>query len=125
MILDLVNETQNRAQQYKPTCAADVSSMSVPLASFSEDMTNQIRSLRKFLFQNMYRHNQVTHRSEAGALIVSDLYHFYSNQPDKLPKNWSPIPGESKNRSVRRIADFIAGMTDRFAERQHELLLND
>ena len=69
----------------------------------------------------MYKHSEVKKRAEEGAVIVSDLYRKYVSDPSKLPLHWAPIKGEKNKITSRRIADFIAGMTDRYAKRQHDL----
>ncbi len=121
MIVDLIDETKRRIEKLKPTSSKDISELGVPFVAFSEQMFKEISDLRNFLYHNMYKHSEVKKRAEEGAVIVSDLYRKYVSDPSKLPLHWAPIKGEKNKITSRRIADFIAGMTDRYAKRQHDL----
>ena len=96
-----------------------------PLACFPPRLSEDERVLRQFLFDNMYRHDRVSRMSEQGRGIVRDLFHHYLEHPQKLPEDWCPEQVESGGISpgtARTVADFIAGMTDRFAIEEHKRL---
>jgi dGTPase len=89
----------------------------VPLAGrlvrFSDDMRAQSSALKRFLFQNLYRHPKVTGSMDRAARVVADLFALYLAEP---PAQLVRRPGECAERAV---ADYIAGMTDRFALSAH------
>ena len=123
MLGDMVAETRRRAADASPQSAADVRAMDRALVAFSPEMSEGVRKLRSFLFDNMYRHPEVLRRAGQGAAMVTDLFRRYCRDPGALPDEWqAPAGGEPPDRAARRIADFIAGMTDRFAEQQHRSL---
>jgi dGTPase len=91
---------------------------SPPLLGFSTPMRAASVQLKRFLFANLYRHPQVMDTTARARQIVSDLYHAYCADPALMPP-----PRRRPGLSLRRqVADYIAGMTDRFAIREHERL---
>ncbi len=89
------------------------------LVLFSDEMREQSALLKRFLFVNLYRHARVVETTDRARQIVSDLYQAYTCNPDEMP-----VPGGIGSRLSlrRRVADYIAGMTDRFAIREHQRL---
>jgi len=86
-----------------------------PLAAFSPAMAAQERELKAFLYKNLYYHEEQRATAERARHVVARLYAAYHQQPDLLPEGWAAaLPQEEPARS-RHIADFIAGMTDRYA----------
>ena len=86
----------------------------------SDGMVAGMEQLRKFLMTNMYRHPRVASMSRNGKRVVTDLFNLYIEEPLKMPEEWSAqtgAPGTSK--TARVAADFIAGMTDRYALLEH------
>lgn len=93
-----------------------------PLLQFSTSMQAQIAELKRFLMRNLYRHPQVTDMTDRGRQVVSDLYAAYIAAPDEMPqaiRQSAQVAGIGVRRCV---ADYIAGMTDRFAIREHRRL---
>ena len=123
MLGDMIGETRRRAEQAEPANATEVRAMNTPLVAFSDAMAEKVREIRAFLFENMYRHREVLRRADEGAGIVADLYRGYTREPEALPGNWqAPAAEETPAQTARRIADFIAGMTDLYAQSQHKQL---
>jgi dGTPase len=97
------------------------------LVQFSPSMSQQSSALKQFLFRHLYRHPQVSQTMEHAKQIVRDLFAIYLAQPsampigiEKKPLNPAQLPA---TRSLQRtVADYIAGMTDRFAAREHQRL---
>jgi len=88
------------------------------LVSFSEHMREQSLELKQFLLGNLYRHPQVMETTERARRVVTELFALYMDQPQELP------PGHQlSTHQARAVADYIAGMTDRFAIREHERLM--
>jgi dGTPase len=89
-----------------------------PLVAFSESMRLQGKELNDFLLSNLYRHPQVMETTEHAKTIVQALFNAYCNDP-------AQFQFDEKTATVslhRAVADYIAGMTDRFAAREHERL---
>jgi dGTPase len=96
---------------------ADEARRAGPLVRFSADMHTQSAQLKKFLFAHLYRHPQVTQRMEQAQQVVRELFKAYLDQPVAMRPEFAQR--EDRHRAV---ADYIAGMTDRFALREHERL---
>ena len=122
-VYDLIAHSNAALQAAAPTCVDDVRRMP-PLLAFSEGMRQQSRQLKGFLFANLYRHPQVQQTRVMATQIVSELFAAYMSAPDKLPIGYGPLPGEAAEAATiaRTVADYIAGMTDRFAAREHARL---
>ena len=99
-----------------------------PLLAFGSDMRRQSAQLKQFLFRNLYRHPQVMRMTGLAKQVVHELFHAYLAEPRELPANFGLGIGASHGQRVqavspaRVVADYIAGMTDRFAAREHERL---
>lgn len=91
------------------------------LVRFSEDMRQASAELKRFLMQHLYRHPQVQETTARAREVVSDLYRAYRADPREMPSP-SPSPSATLVGERRAVADYIAGMTDRFALREHERL---
>ncbi len=124
MVADLVAQTERNVAAGHPQSAADVRALGRPLAAFSESLLADEKVLRGFLMENMYRHERVNEMSGKGKEIVGALFQFYLDNPAELPDDWRPKSGEAGDtpRLARKIADFIAGMTDRYAIESHKKL---
>jgi dGTPase len=80
-------------------------------------MHKQIKELKAWLMKRMYRHPRVNAMTDKARLVVIDLYKFYHAKPEKMPKSWQ---GKIDSAGLdRNVADYIAGMTDRFALEEH------
>lgn len=88
-----------------------------PLVQFSDGMRESSRALKSFLFHNLYRHPQVMQTTGRAREVVGELFHRYLTEPEQLPEAYRCAP-----QAPRAVADYIAGMTDRFAIREHERL---
>jgi len=87
-----------------------------PLLRFSAPMRAQTGALKRFLMAQLYRHPQVLAQTERARLVVTELYLIYHQDPRQLP---AQAPGALPISLRRRVADHIAGMTDRYAMREH------
>jgi dGTPase len=88
-----------------------------PLVRFSAEMHARSVELKRFLFQHLYRHPQVSRMTELARQVVFDLFRAYETEPPQMGAEFAQRPDR-----VRAIADYIAGMTDRYAQREHERL---
>ncbi|CAA7623492.1 Deoxyguanosinetriphosphate triphosphohydrolase-like protein [Candidatus Terasakiella magnetica] len=125
MILDLIEETKRRIAEYKPQSAEDVRRLGCPLVAFSDEMRANDASLKKFLFANMYRHFTVNRMTSKGRRVVKDLFNLLFAEPECLPPEWRrQADGRGTTKTARVVADYIAGMTDRFALDEHRRLFD-
>ncbi|MDX1421633.1 MAG: deoxyguanosinetriphosphate triphosphohydrolase [Kiloniellales bacterium] len=123
MVNDLVSETRGRLAQAKPCSAEEVRGLGAPVVAFSEEMRKNDRALRDFLFARMYRHDKVNRKTEQVQEVVRALFAHYLADPRALPVDWQAGAGPAGSRQTARVAaDYIAGMTDRFALGEHRKL---
>jgi dGTPase len=98
------------------------------LVCFSDEMAAQSASLKRFLFQNLYRHPQVIQTTQAAKQVMRDLFEAYMADPAQMPQahidrfDGIDMPHAVGAKPERVVADYIAGMTDRFATKEHERL---
>ena len=96
---------------------ADAARRAGPLVAFSAAMRAESNELKRFLFANLYRHPQVTDTTSQAQQVVRELFAAYLDRPAELRPSFAQRPDRE-----RAVADYIAGMTDRFALREHERL---
>jgi len=125
MVKDLIRETHDRLVASGAGCADDVRALDAPTAAFSEEMRRNDRALKGFLFERMYRHDRVNRMSANARRVVHDLFQAYLAETQMLPAEWRDLtagPGEPQ--TARVAADYLAGMTDRFALEEHRRLFD-
>ena len=122
----VTTEAGRRLAAARPTCVDDVRNQKEVLIAFPEQVTKAEAGIKAFLKQRMYRHERVMRVMGDAEQILFDLFARYQNHPDALPAEWLP-PGnsnETETERARRIGNFIAGMTDRFALTEHQRLFD-
>jgi len=125
LIEDVVAETGARLAALAPQTADDVRSASAAMAGFSPAMAGAERAIKNFLETRMYRHARVQRVMNDAAGVIRDLFARYSTCPGDLPVEWREGFAElGEAAQARRIADFIAGMTDRYALAEHQRLFD-
>ena len=125
MIDDLILETKINISLLDPRSADDVRKMKKPLVAFSKEMNSNILEIRSFLMNKMYRHWKINIMTNKAKNIVSDLFRLYLKEPSLLPLEWSKNLEKTNNKiKARVISDYIAGMTDRYAIREHKKLFD-
>lgn len=125
MIGDVIAETKRRIAAANPQSAADVRALNSALVSFSSEMSAHNATLKKFLFERMYRHYRVNRSMSKAKRIVRDLFELLHAEPELLPPEWQQgCDGVRGMKTSRRVCDFIAGMTDKFAIEEHRRLFN-
>lgn len=125
-VYDVIAATQAALDEAQP---ADVSAVRVlpGLVQFGPSMRAQSKQLKAFLLQQLYRHPQVIHTTNQARQVVRDLFTVYLARPQEMPERYQwrlqkTHPLDPANALVRTVADYIAGMTDRFALREHQRL---
>jgi len=122
----VVSESRSRLQAAKPNSVDDVRNHGEVLIAFSPGAAQAEAEIKSFLKQRMYRHPRVMHVMGDAEQILFDLFARYQKLPGDLPPEWLP-PGaeaETETERARRIGNFIAGMTDRFALTEHQRLFD-
>ncbi len=120
MVNDLVAETRIRIAESGVSDVADVRAAGRALVGFSDAMRIEERDLKRFMYANLYHHPRQLAAADAAHGIVKGLFAAYHADPAQLPEEWRErLPTEEPARS-RHIADFIAGMTDRYAVRCYQ-----
>jgi len=121
MIEDVGAEARRRIAQANPKSADDVRRAGKALVGFSPAMAEADAAIKGFLYPRMYRHSRIMRIMTDAESVVRDLFERYSDKPGDLPAEWGA--GErGGHASPRKIADFIAGMTDRYALTEHARL---
>ena len=116
-VRDLVRHTQRALAEAAPADAGAASARAEPLVRHGEAMRERVAELKQFMFRSLYRHPQVQQTTAKAREVVTDLFAAYCADPMQVPADY-PSAAESE----RRVADYIAGMTDRFALREHQRL---
>ena len=125
MIEEAVAESGRRLAELAPRSAADVRQAPRTIVAFSETTLRDLDELRAFLFARVYRHERIARIMGEAEGVVRDLFARYSADPGALPQEWRELAPPRDSRAFsRHIADFIAGMTDRFALAEHRRLFD-
>ncbi len=125
MVEDLLGESRRRLDRARPADAAALRRLKDPVVAFTERMRENDRTLKSFLFQRMYRHYLVNRMSAKAEKVVTELFEHYLRAPDCLPDEWrAQTDAPSSPATARVVADYIAGMTDRYALEEHRKLFD-
>jgi dGTPase len=116
-VYDVIAATRAALQQHAPASADEVRQCS-PLVQFSAEMREASKHLKSFLFRNLYRHPQVMQTTAGARTMVHELFAVYLAQPAEMPTAYA-----ERDDMPRAVADYLSGMTDRFAAREHARLL--
>ena len=126
MVSDVIQTTVNNIENYGVITAEDIRKIEHPLVHFSAEMDKNQKEIKSFLMKNMYRHYKVCRMTSKARRIVADLYEIFMAEPECLPTQWrnAVVAAGSNREKSRVISDFIAGMTDRFAIKEHQRLFD-
>ena len=123
----VVSEARRRLEAAAPKSVDDVRNHGDVLIAFPAGVAQAEAEIKSFLKQRMYRHPRVMRVMGDAESILFDLFARYQRTPGDLPTEWLPPDGgdtETETASARRIGNFIAGMTDRFALTEHQRLFD-
>jgi dGTPase len=125
LIDDVVAESEGRLGKLAPRSADDVRRAEAPVVGFSSSVGEGDRAIKGFLEEHMYRHARVVGVMDQAVAVVRDLFARYRVRPADLPAEWNEsLTGLDEASRARHIADFIAGMTDRYALAEHARLFD-
>lgn len=129
MVEDVLEESGKRLKKLNPSSPDDVRRNKIQVVSFSEEMHNEVEQLRSFLFAKMYRHYTLNRIWMKVERIVGDLFTSFMNKYTLLPDHWQRRVEEAGGLTndqarARIVCDYVAGMTDRYAIREHERLFD-
>jgi dGTPase len=118
LAVDLIGESKRRIEEAAPATIEDVRA-AAPLVAFSEPVRAEADTLKHFLRDHLYRHYQVMRMTEKARRVVRDLFEAFLNEPRLLPTGHRL---RAERDRPRAIADYVAGMTDRYAMKEHRRL---
>ncbi|MGI8611698.1 MAG: deoxyguanosinetriphosphate triphosphohydrolase [Sphingomicrobium sp.] len=121
MVGDVLDETRRRVAEAGVETIDEVRAASRPLVAFSAALAEEERALKAFLTGRLYNSQQLVPVRNEAQRVVANLAAAFRAEPESLPEAWRSEAGETAQ--LRRIGDFIAGMTDRFAIARHEELV--
>lgn len=125
MIADLVRESRRRLRMLDPRSPDDIRRAGDATIAFSPPMLDDLKQIRAFLFERVYRSPRVNRIVQAAEAVVGDLFQRYLSDPSSLPPTWQETARDGQpSRRERVIADFVAGMTDRYALAEHRRLFD-
>jgi dGTPase len=125
MVNDVIDATRERIKAHNIESADDVRNAGIALGGFSAEMAVRERMLKRFMYENLYHHPVQNDAADKAKRIVNDLFAAYSADASNLPQEWQQdLPNDEPDRS-RHTADFLAGMTDRYAQNCHRHLFGE
>ncbi|NBY34279.1 MAG: deoxyguanosinetriphosphate triphosphohydrolase [Betaproteobacteria bacterium] len=116
-VYDVLQATQSALEQHAPA-SVDAVRAAPPLVTFSAPMQQRSTQLKTFLLHHLYRHPQVMQTTDWAKQVVAELFAAYLSRPQEMPEGHA-----KRDNRPRAVADYIAGMTDRFASREHARLV--
>jgi dGTPase len=122
LVGDLCDTLVARLREQRIDALADVRRVKPRLVEYSAEMTTRNRELKTFLYDRLYTHYRVTRMTQKADRIMSALFEVYMQEPKQLPPHVIDHAGE--HGTPRAIADYIAGMTDRFALQEYKKLFD-
>ncbi|MCU6432209.1 deoxyguanosinetriphosphate triphosphohydrolase [Undibacterium sp. Jales W-56] len=128
LIVDLIATSEQRIKDYAPQSLDDVRNMG-PMIAFSDSMQKEATLLKQFLHANLYRHYMVNRMASKARRVVTDLFNAMMDEPILLPDDYQVKKIDANQmlhdtQQARKIADYIAGMTDRYAMLEHRRLFS-
>ena len=129
MVHDVLTETRVRLKTLNPKKPDDIRMAGRPMVAFSDAMRTKVDDLRAFLYERMYRHYSIMRIWLKVERIVTELFTAFTGNYRLLPENWQrrveEAGGLMDDKALARVvADYIAGMTDRYAIREHERMFD-
>lgn len=125
LIMDVEANVRAGLRANSVRTAADVRQAPQALALFSDGVAQDVWMVKAFLFKTLYRHEGILSVRAEADRVVQQLFDYYLTYPAKMPTDWQISPINEKTVLARRVCDFVAGMTDRYALNVHARLFDD
>ena len=126
MVEDVIREGFRNLEQINPQSAHDIRMAGRCVVGFSDEMAKAEKEIKRFLFARVYRHEDVLAVRRLVSGVVRDLFASFMAEPTNMPDPWNAnVKTLDKNELARRVCDYIAGMTDRYAIEEHRRLFDD
>ncbi|NKB27222.1 MAG: deoxyguanosinetriphosphate triphosphohydrolase [Rhodobacteraceae bacterium] len=123
MVADVLGASLEELTELRPETADDVRGAGRPIVRFSPDLWTDLQQIRRFLFDRMYRAPSVMVERARVTKVVDALFPLFMEQPGQMPEEWrSDVEGADDAARARIVADYVSGMTDRFALQEWERL---
>ena len=119
---DAIDESKRRLAAAGPQSAEEARRFAAPLIGFSDASAQALAELKRFLFKNMYRHARVVGVWEEARAAISFLFPALNADPSLMPPEWARLAAQGQDSRARVVADYIAGMTDRYALNEYRRL---
>ena len=124
MVSDVISTSRVILDESGATSAHDIRHLGRPVIRFSGTVFADLREIRSFLFNQMYRAPAVMAKRAEVTTVIRELFPLFLNDPSQLPGNWhEELQGADKTAIARRVCDYISGMTDRYALLEYERIL--
>ncbi|MGN6464136.1 MAG: deoxyguanosinetriphosphate triphosphohydrolase [Rhizobiaceae bacterium] len=125
MVEDVIRTADANLAEIRPSRIEDVHNAGRPIVAFSPGLRRQESELKAFLYANLYRNPVVLRVREGAERIVRDLFDAYFADPGRMPEGWRELLGKAEDRvKARHVTDFLAGMTDNYAIKEHRRLFD-
>ena len=122
LVEDVLATSRARIAEAAPRSADDIRRLGRPVIRFSDATFAELKEIRAFLYRRMYRHWVVQRMRRKARAVVEDLFVTFAAAPELMPHNWNACAELDATGRARVVADYIAGMTDRFALQEHRKL---
>ncbi len=125
MVEDVIAVARNRLEAARPASVQEVRDLGTTVIRFSKPLYQELKAVRSFLFHRMYRAPSVMVERARVTATIDGLFPLYLGQPELLPAEWQADVAQAQDHTqlARIVADYVAGMTDRFALQEHARLL--
>jgi dGTPase len=125
MVEDVIAVAQGRLQAAAPRSADDIRGLGTTVIRFSKPLYQELKAIRTFLFTRMYRAPSVMSERARVTQVIAGLFPLFMARPELLPPEWQPDirAAQGETALARIVADYVAGMTDRFALQEGTRLL--
>jgi dGTPase len=123
MVNDVIDTTRARLADLQIGSVEDIRSAGQQMGGFSDGLAARERQLKAFMYANLYHHPEQQEAADRAQSIIADLYRAYSSDVSLLPDDWLANAPVSEPQRSRHIADFLAGMTDRYAQNCHRQII--
>jgi dGTPase len=125
MVEDVIAVAENRLAALQPQSVDDIRNMDGPIIRFSKPIYQNIKAIKSFLFQRMYRAPSVIIERDNVTKMLNDLFPLFLNDPTQLPDQWQQAAQamNDQTQQARLVLDYVSGMTDRYAIAEHQRLI--